>query len=114
MGGGPPRPPRPPPGFSFPGASPGGGGGGAVVAVALFSGEKPGGFGRVASRCNPDAASAASWYPPLRPMRGSSDGARGLVKTVVVGDPVLSCPKQSSGRQTMVTKVACRVIIFCP
>src|SRR5207248_8566350 len=81
--------------------SPGAGSGGGAGAPTISPGAKPGGFGRVASRCRPDAASPASYNPPLRPIRGSSDGARGLDGTCVLADAGgVVCPVQSTGKET--------------
>ena len=57
-------------------------------------GEKPGGFDNDASRSMPEAASPASYNPPLSLTRGSSADARGLV-----GAGALACAAQSTGKR---------------
>src|SRR5436190_12876298 len=102
LGGRLPRPPA-----AAPGSAGGSGGGGVVFGSP---GAKPGGFGRVASRCMPNAASPASYNPPLSPIRGSSDDARGFENTVGAGGGAVGAvgavagagvwPAQSAGNAT--------------
>src|ERR1700722_7944165 len=78
-----------------------GGGGGKAGTTIELPGAKPGGFGSEVSSSNPKAAWPASYNPPLSPIRGSSDDARGLVKTVdldAVGATV--CAAHGTGKDT--------------
>src|SRR5207244_2767315 len=72
---------------------------GAGGGPAVSPGANPGGFGKEAILCRPDAASPASYSPPLSPTRGSSGADRGLVKTVVlVEEGAVACPAAGTGK----------------